>query len=687
MHRFIMKTAALLVLLVFVSVPQATCDISALDRYLPADTMFYLVVKDVDAAKEAAHKTAFYEVWDSEGMKKLRDEISGIWTKTVVDKIEIDPLTFVQAIKKDAVLGAKLRFDPVVGLPQGVSFSIVLAVEDPEGEIGQIIPSIKELLAEEGDSAPNMKTLEHGDAEVLSLQLESAELSLAALPDTFLFCFGDPGLVTTLIDQGAEEDPSGFPASEMYPSLLGLHQEGDLSLAWLDWASLVATAQSFLGTAVPKMDPAVLMSHLGIDNLSSFFLRAYVDHRGFLRQQIVEFDGPIHGLIRFFLNPGELAAIERFTPDTDLAMDLSIGSLEETWQRLNNMIVALWGEQALTGMTTGVQAFETMLGFSFEKELFPSIGNELAMGFQGEQVTLLLQVLNEEKIVELIPKLLLIWELQPEPMEVEGTKYNRIELTDAGIALFYGIDKGYLVVSNSPEGYLAAVKEADKKESILDSRRYGKPLSYLPPATSFITVTDLRGMANYTATMMALQQAFSGDEVPGSLDLSFLGDETFPIVDTGVVQEDRFIRWSYSESGMEGVLTMFSTLKTISQQMKHFERGRKGALTARSEAEMRSLKMALESYFIDNSRYPETLDQLVEPIAYLSSVPSDPWTGEPYIYRQRENTYILISAGPDGRIDFDVESIEGPFAKDKIPEDARYNPDSGPGGDIIVVGP
>jgi hypothetical protein len=97
----------------------------------------------------------------------------------------------------------------------------------------------------------------------------------------------------------------------------------------------------------------------------------------------------------------------------------------------------------------------------------------------------------------------------------------------------------------------------------------------------------------------------------------------------------------------------------------------------------------LESYFLDNKRYPDNLNQLTEPIKYMSSVPSDPWTGKPYYYEHRGHSYILIGAGPDGKIDLDTKTIEGEFTEEKIPAGARYDPAKGPDatGDVIRVGP
>ncbi|GEM_PF-3236577 len=686
MSHFRNKMIACLVLMPTLCAPGSRCEISSLDRFLPQNTMSYLVVKDVQGIQEAAHQTAFYEVWDSAGMQAMRAEMTEIWKKTVVSRTRVDPLNFIRAIKKDAVLGIGLNFDPALGFPKGLSHSIVLAVEDPEGEFKNIVATTKKSLEQSNPGNP-LKSFTHKGAEIVVLSASGEpEISATTMPGVFFLCLGEPDLAAKTIDQGTQKEPAGFISTETYPALVGLFQKGDLSLAWVDANKVVAILQDIMRSSNPNSDPAALLGKIGIDNASSYYLRTYIDHRGFFREQIVGFDGPVHGLLKFFFHPGELTRMDYFSPESDFVMNMSLGSVSELWANWKDLIQTIGGQKALEGLNAAVQAFEMMLGFSFEKDLFPSIGNEFALGLEGERMTVFLQAADEKKLAELMPKLLLLWEVTPEQMQVEGTTYSRAQIPNSDMALFYGVNKGFLTISNTPEGYLAAIKEPEKKLSILESRRYGKALSNMPPANSAITITDLRGMATYTSIMMNLQKAFGGGQATGALDLSFLGDETFPIVDVAVAQEDRLIRWSYSESGMERIFTAFSLLKTISQQLLS---GQAKDSLSRCESDLKALKIGLDCYFLDNTRYPDSLDQLTEPIKYLSVIPSDPWTGKPYYYEHRGHSYILVGAGPDGKIDLDTKTIEGEFTEEKIPAGARYDPAKGPdaAGDVIRVGP
>ncbi|MGH7972807.1 MAG: hypothetical protein ACREIC_29180, partial [Limisphaerales bacterium] len=57
-------------------------------------------------------------------------------------------------------------------------------------------------------------------------------------------------------------------------------------------------------------------------------------------------------------------------------------------------------------------------------------------------------------------------------------------------------------------------------------------------------------------------------------------------------------------------------------------------------------ELALRSYQSAQGRAPARLDDLVT--NYLSTVPQDPFTGRPFIYRSQGTNWLLYSVGPDG---------------------------------------
>jgi hypothetical protein len=74
------------------------------------------------------------------------------------------------------------------------------------------------------------------------------------------------------------------------------------------------------------------------------------------------------------------------------------------------------------------------------------------------------------------------------------------------------------------------------------------------------------------------------------------------------------------------------------------------AATAQTAADQAALGCALERYRLANGQFPERVDELVP--AFVSQLPHDVITGEPYKYRRTDDgQFILYSVGWDGKDD------------------------------------
>jgi hypothetical protein len=137
--------------------------------------------------------------------------------------------------------------------------------------------------------------------------------------------------------------------------------------------------------------------------------------------------------------------------------------------------------------------------------------------------------------------------------------------------------------------------------------------------------------------------------------------------------------------------------------------------------QLRTLATALESYYVDNNAYPPAMTRdgrtvipdangisvgyvpriLTTPIAYLTSVPMDPYTSteypDPFRYGAKlKEAWILTSQGPDLKPDIDLDAYLTPedretrhyvFTRDQ--NDKIYDPTNGTlsSGDIYRTGP
>jgi type II secretory pathway pseudopilin PulG len=97
---------------------------------------------------------------------------------------------------------------------------------------------------------------------------------------------------------------------------------------------------------------------------------------------------------------------------------------------------------------------------------------------------------------------------------------------------------------------------------------------------------------------------------------------------------------------------------------------------SRVQAELRSINTGLESYFVDWNKYPQRLEQMTTPIAYITKIFNDPFnTSETYKYLldSGKNSWKIYSLGPDqtdneGEITYDPTNgtvSEGDIVREK----------------------
>jgi hypothetical protein len=98
-----------------------------------------------------------------------------------------------------------------------------------------------------------------------------------------------------------------------------------------------------------------------------------------------------------------------------------------------------------------------------------------------------------------------------------------------------------------------------------------------------------------------------------------------------------------------------------------------GQAMTMAKSQLTTFAFALARYHNDHSAYPRDLAELSP--EYVSEVPKDPCSDRDYIYRQRDNGYLLYSVGRNGRDDRgqswmdNPKKYEGQADFDKLPDD------------------
>jgi type II secretory pathway pseudopilin PulG len=107
---------------------------------------------------------------------------------------------------------------------------------------------------------------------------------------------------------------------------------------------------------------------------------------------------------------------------------------------------------------------------------------------------------------------------------------------------------------------------------------------------------------------------------------------------------------SFNSAGIPGSMVAMAPLLGVIAVPNVLE-SQLRAKVARAKSDLRTLNVALESYFVDHNRYPNEgdLGTLTTPIAYITAIPNDPYTpGQPYKYRKiGDNEWVIFSVGPD----------------------------------------
>jgi hypothetical protein len=195
-----------------------------------------------------------------------------------------------------------------------------------------------------------------------------------------------------------------------------------------------------------------------------------------------------------------------------------------------------------------------------------------------------------------------------------------------------------------------------------------------------LIIHELVGIACKTIGKQAMQSSWpAADDITLSHVLNSLAEMDHD--DTRVdetVRRDR--NWGRASSGLLRYawvsLMTKSTMRNMAEQFR--------TKSLRSETEVRLLRtdIAIELFRRKHARAPATLDELVP--EFLSTVPIDPFSGKPLLYRQTTNSYLLYSVGPDKHDDHGASLTTSSRAAART---ATYLEDEPDKGDIVSTPP
>jgi type II secretory pathway pseudopilin PulG len=144
--------------------------------------------------------------------------------------------------------------------------------------------------------------------------------------------------------------------------------------------------------------------------------------------------------------------------------------------------------------------------------------------------------------------------------------------------------------------------------------------------------------------------------------------------------------------------SLFLVAMTVTVAVPNFTEAQLRAKISRSKADERNLATALETYRVDHNRYPYSLHILTTPVAYITSIPFDPFAeeGAEIIYdyvSDYKSRWLLRSLGPDRDADTDLQRLleQASDVSDLrfVCQPWEFDPTNGTvsSGDILRAGP
>ena len=335
----------------------------------------------------------------------------------------------------------------------------------------------------------------------------------------------------------------------------------------------------------------------------------------------------------------------------------------------------------------GFAKIEKELGFPLRDDLLSQLGPEFgvvidlppldeifehAPGFPKTATSILMgtgvfaQVRDAEKVHRSIRKLL----ASEEGAEVVDGEDGLVRLrfpmdspfsgADSSIEFIYGIRDGWMALGMNPDWVASTLAGPDKGQRLTDGADYARVMSHLDADPHTVVYANLPEVLDLVQDSNMLKMMLGANEEARAV-VDAIANEEFLGVGWGYtsIELDGGARTSsFGPSAFSGGVMMVGIVAAIAipNLLNAIDRGKQ----KRTMADLRSIGTAIESYSIDNNRYPKTdhwqsvevLTEHLQPV-YIRTLPTVDGWGRLFRVWSDGESYVLVSAGKDGELDQD----------------------------------
>ncbi|MBN1901454.1 zf-HC2 domain-containing protein [Candidatus Sumerlaeota bacterium] len=444
-----------------------------------------------------------------------------------------------------------------------------------------------------------------------------------------------------------EDKPTGFTSTRFYQNLRDNVPSSRMMVAY-DFRSTIDATKARGDANLNKF-----LEWTGFDGLDYILGSPDFSGRGINQAFRVAFTGARRGMMSWLDEPAPMGSLRYFSPDVHLMAAARIKSPELMFKDVLNWI--------FEGSGSSLTQEEDRL-LQWLQDFSSCFGNEVAIGLQNP----VLPIPNIQVVIEVLDPirfhdLMLEWigildEHTDTKLTIEAKEYREklivtIDIPERPFDISYVVLEDYLVIGPGEPFLRHAVDVFLENHSIVDEYDFNSLL----PASGQLNFSFF----NYYNIGKAMP-----DLITNFSRRNFTQRQQSMVPDVKVVErfQSAGIGYAYSSdqyidfyiNGSMGVDFNFGgALPLIANLVSSAVFDEYDSRFVRAQDNLKSTQAALEAYHVDNNRYPDILAELVSPVAYLTSVPTDPLSGNgsmklQYYVIEGKDACVLYSAGPDG---------------------------------------
>lgn len=408
-----------------------------------------------------------------------------------------------------------------------------------------------------------------------------------------------------------------------------------------------------------------------------------------------------------------LDTLHYFPPDTLLVGGAVIGNAVDRWDAFVAFVKRFESEEDAADFDASLAKFREEMGFGLREDLLPLFRGEVAFGAGIESLDALvglgmnpnpagaeevlpgvivsIGVSNPQKFDSLLDKVLAHAGMEKSLVaETGGSRIWRIPVGDESgrVNVYYLHDRGRVLAGFSPAALTDAVSRFDGGVWIGGTSDFIRVRSHLPREVISLGYVNLPAIASLVRGAATVQAATASNEEARRVFDVFTSPDMVPFgiawatsrTDGGIQRTtygpDTLV--SYLPFGGSGFGLPILAAIAVPNFFNAVVRGKQ----KRTMADERSIGTAVESFAVDENRYPAQQElgpvagiaPLLEP-TYIKKLPSqDAWKSS-YLYWSDGETYVVVSLGGDGKAEMDLDgyrALDNPSSSKDPDQDIVY---------------